>query len=400
MKISNYTNPAPSQRQRFLATLNGEIPDRPAFITRLETWYKSYARCGELPGRFAGMTLSEVHQAVGVGQLKFMCPYAFKLHDVEVSAALNGEQFYREYEPAIENFPGMWDYVSALKPGETVSELRTPAGTLRLRHAMLPEGVVNATEPYLKEKLIKTEDDLRVVEYILERAEFVSQYDMISAEQQILGENAFVVPLLQRIPFQQALLEYFGEMELFYALNDNPRQVTRLLYLLDQQMEEVIHHIASFDWPYIEFPDNLHALMTNPQLFRRFCLPDLQKYTIMLHAQGKKVGSHTDGNIKPLLNLLADSGLDVCESVSPYPLTECTFDEIWEAWQNGPLIWGAIPSPILEETTNEADFCAYIDHLFATIGDSPIILGVVDLFMRHNSIERVSYIANRLTMMP
>jgi hypothetical protein len=395
--MTNKDNGFPwSQRQRFLATLNGEKTDRPAFITRLETWYKGYTRSGGLPGRFTGLSLSAVHQKVGVGQLKFMCPYALKLHDVEVSAALNGEEFYREFEPVIENFPGMWDYVSAVKPGETVSVLRTPVGSLRLRHAMLSEGVFNGTEPYLKEKLIKTGDDLRVVEYILERAEFIPQYDKIAAEQQMLGENAFVVPLLHRIPFQQALLEYFGEMELFYTLNDDPGQVTRLLHLLDQQMEEIIRQIASFDWPYVEFPDNLHAMMTNPQLFRQFCLSDLQKYSTMLHAQSKKVGSHTDGNIKPLLVLLADSGLDVCESVSPYPLTECTIDQIWETWVNGPLIWGAIPSPILEETTSEAEFCAYIDHLFALISDRPIILGVVDLFMRHNSIERVASIAERL----
>jgi len=35
------------------------------------------------------------------------------------------------------------------------------------------------------------------------------------------------------------------------------------------------------------------------------------------------VGSHTDRNLKPLLRLLTESGLDVCESFSPYPLTEC-----------------------------------------------------------------------------
>jgi hypothetical protein len=115
-----------------------------------------------------------------------------------------------------------------------------------------------------------------------------------------------------------------------------------------------------------------------------------------LHAQGKKAGSHTDGDVKPLLKLLARSGLDVCESVSPAPLTPATLEEIWDAWQDGPVIWGAIPTPILEERTPEAEFRAYIERLLDLVGQGPIILGLVDLFMRHNSIERVKYIAARI----
>jgi hypothetical protein len=88
-------------------------------------------------------------------------------------------------------------------------------------------------------------------------------------------------------------------------------------------------------------------MMTNPNLFRQYCLPQYQKYTGMLHGQGKKAGSHTDGNLKPLVELLPESGLDVCESFTPQPLTELSFEEAWEKWRNGPLIWGGIPSDLL-----------------------------------------------------
>ena len=140
--------------------------------------------------------------------------------------------------------------------------------------------------------------------------------------------------------------------------------------------------------------------MTNPKLFGKYSLPYYQKYTDVLHGQGKKVGCHTDGNIKPLLNLLAQSGLDVCESFSPFPLTECTFEEAWEKWRNGPMIWGGIPSPILEERTNENDFQEYVHRLLQTIGDQPIILGVGDMVLGNNLIERVEYIANEVENHP
>ena len=392
--------PALSMRARLLDVLQGRKPDTHPFITRLEAWYKSHLRSGTLPERFAGMSLNEVHRAVGVGQLKFMNAYGLKLRGVEVIATFNGQPHYREWEPVIENFPGMWDFVPTDQAGKTIIELRTSVGTLHLQHEMLPEGVFNGTDPYLKEHLIKSEADYPVVEYILERAEFTPLFDRIIAEQASLGEIAFVVPLLQRIPFQQMLLEYLGEINLFYALHDHPRRVERLLSLLDEQMQEFLHHLADFAWVYVEFPDNLHSLMTNPKLFSKYCLPALQRYTSLLHKQGKKVGSHTDGDIKPLLGLLKESGLDVCESFSPSPLTTCTFREAWDAWGGQPIIWGGIPSPILEEGVSETDYRRYVQQLLDIVGSGTVIFGVVDLFMRHNSIERVEYFAWKLSNHP
>ncbi len=325
-----------------------------------------------------------------------MAPYALRLRGVEVRATRDGQEIFHEYEPEIENFPGMWDYVANDQPGITLSELITPVGKLRLQHLLVHENVITGTEPYLKEHLIKDEADYRTVEYILEHAEFIGRFEQVVVEQKRLGPDAFVVPLVHRIPFQQILLEYLGEAQLFFALHDNSHTVERLLDLLDEQQIAILRQLETLQAPYIEFPDNLHGMMTNPRLFQRYCLPHLQHYTGLLHAQGKKAGSHTDGDVGPLLKLLTDSGLDVCELVSPAPLTPVTIEEIWDAWQVGPVIWGAIPTPILEERTPEDEFQAYLERLLQLVGQGPIILGLVDLFMRHNSIERVKYIAARL----
>jgi hypothetical protein len=386
-----------SMYERTLAVLQGKPVNRLPFVTRLETWYKSHLRSGTLPDRLKELSLPEIHRSIDVGQLKFLVPYALKLRNVEVTASFNGETFYKEWEPVIENFPGMWDVVSNTKAGETITNLVTPMGRLRLRHETLPEGILFGTEPYLKEHLIRSPEDYKTVAYILERAEFVPQFEKIYQEQISLGDNAFVVPLLHRIPFQQVLLEYLGELQFFYALHDERGPVESLLHLLDQQMLSYLKEISGLDVPYVEFPDNLHGMMTNPKLFIEYCLPAYQAYTEMLHSQSKKVGSHTDGDVRLLLGLLKESGLDVCESFSPFPLTSCTFEEAWDVWQGGPLIWGGIPSPILEEDTSQEDFETFIDQVFQMIGHQPAILGVVDLFMRHNSIERVEQIARRLS---
>lgn len=397
------TQPTPTRwsiHDRVVATLQRKRPDRHPFIDRIHTWYQAHDRNHTLPAEFHGLSLTEVHRAIGLGQQKFFTPFHLRLRNVELSSYLDGQRVHHVQDPVVEFFPGLWDYVNYEKPGVTRTELKTPVGGLCVRQELLAENVASGTEPYMKEHMIKEREDYRTVEYILEQAEFVPMYDRLYEEARKIGDIGFVVAMPQRIPFQQILLEYLGEVALFYSLHDDPGRVQRLLTILDAQLVDCLNRLAGLDVPYVEFGDNLHGLMTNPRLFRQYCLPYYQRYADLLHAQGKTAGSHTDGNVKPLLGLLAESGLDVCESFSPVPLTPCTFAEAWGAWRDGPIIWGGIPSPILEARYPEAAFHEDVARLLDTIGGDPIILGVGDMVMGHNLIERVRYIADQVEARP
>ncbi len=386
-------------RERVTAILQGNKPDRLPFIDRMEIWYKSKCNDDTMPDEFKGMSLNEIHKDVGIGRQKFAAPYAFKLRDVEVVYTFENEILYREFEPVSEYFPAQWapEQVPRDKAGTTIIEYRAPAGKLSLKYEVAESMIaMSGVEPYLTEHLIKEEADYKTVEYIIEHTEIVPQFNKIKADEDDLGDNGFVVPCLHRIPFQQALLEYLGEIPLFTALYDMPDHLDRLIHLLDLQLLDILGHLKDLESIYVEFGDNLDGMMTNPRLFEKYSLPYYQKYADILHAQGKKVGSHTDGNLKPLLKLLADSNLDVCESFSPSPLTECTFEEAWQAWEKGPMIWGGIPSPILEERTTDREFEKYIDGLLTTIGNQAIIIGVGDMVLGNNLIERVRYIAEQV----
>jgi hypothetical protein len=398
-EIAMVARQASSVKDRMTAVLQGRAPDRLPFIDRMELWYASKLHNDEMPRRFKGMSLNEVHRAIGFGRQKFSAPYAFRLRGVEVVSTFQEEIVKREFEPVSEYFPAAWapDEVPRDRGGTTRIEFKTAVGHLQMKYLYADSMVkMGGAEPLLSEHLIKSEEDCRTVEYILERTEFVPQFENIADDQKMLGENGFVVPCLHRIPFQQLLLEYLGEMHLFTAVYDNPALIDRLMKILDEQYMEIIRQVSELEVIYVEFPDNLDGMMTNPKLFEEYSLPYYQKYTAALHDQGKKVGCHTDGNVKPLLRLLAQSGLDVCESFSPFPLTECTFEEAWEVWRDGPMIWGGIPSPILEPRTPEHEFQEYVHRLLQTIGDKPIILGVGDMVLGNNLIERVEYIAGEV----
>ena len=387
-------------RDRLLATLRGDKPDRPPFIDRLEIWYRCHINAGTMPPELRGLSLTDLHRTVGMGQLKFAVPYALRLRGAEVVSVFQGETIYQEIDPVLRFFPGMADLAVQDRAGITSIQLITPVGSVGIQYEITADMVRDGIDVYTKEHLIKEEKDYRTVEYLIERAEYVPQYEEVYREEQHMGDIGYVVPLLHHIPFQQVLLEYLGEIPLFYALYDSPQLVQRLLAVLDQQLTHFLHSLADFGGVYVEFPDNLHGLMTNPNLFETYCLPAYQQYSDILHAQGKVVGTHGDGELKPLLGLLAESGLDVCESFSPAPLTSCTLDEAWDAWQDRPIVWGGIPSPILEERTSETEFKDHIDHVLENLGAHPTILGVGDMVLGNNLIERVQYIVEQVEALP
>jgi hypothetical protein len=338
-----------------------------------------------------------MHQKVGLGQEEWFFPCALKLHQVEMIIRFNDQEILHETDPEVPNFPTLWGMVPAERAGVTDVEMITPVGKLSFQQRLLPESLASgASRPLMSRHPLQSPDDYHPFSFILEHSEFVSRFTGYFHRQAQLSESAYLVPMLNRVPFQGLLLDAFGEIPFFYALHDEPRVIVRLLTLLDEQMTDTLHHLADFPLPYVEFCDNIEASMTNPPLFRRYLLPNYQRYADTLHFQDKKMGSHTDGNLKGLIPLLAECGLDVCESFTPAPLTACTFEEAWQAWQDGPLIWGGIPSILLEDWISEDQFQGYVERLLELIGARPVILGIADAVMPDNLIERVAWIAQKV----
>ena len=390
-----------TMRDRVRAVMAGETPDRLPFIDRMEIWYKSHRAAGTLPPEYASLSLNEAHERVGMGRQKFSIPYALKLHGVEMRIFFENEEIYRCTDPEDPYFPAQYApaQVPKNKAGKSRVEYHTPVGRVSVTYEYAQSMMrLGGVDPYLTAHLIQAPADYKTVFYIIERAEFVPRYEAFAAEEEALGSNGFLVPCIHRIPFQQALLEYLGEMALFKALYDDRSRLEDLIRLLDEQMEMMLRQLAASPFGYIEFGDNLDGMMTNPNLFKTYCLPHYQKYAEILHAGGKKMGSHTDGNLKPLVDLIPESGLDVCESFSPVPLTECTFEEAFAKWEKGPLIWGGIPCILLEERTARADFEAFVTRFLQTVGDRPIIVGVGDMVLDNDLIERVRYVADAVAV--
>jgi len=384
-------------RQRLLAVLQGHRPDRIPLISRLDFWYNGLRYQGRLPAGYSDLTLAEIHRRTGFGQEEWYFPCALRLRGAELVLMHEGREIYHQTDPEVTNFPSLWGMIPSDRPGVTDIEISTPVGKLSYRQQLLVESLESgAWRPLTVAHPIREEEDFRTCEYVLEHSEFVPRYAGYFERDAGIGEGGFLVPMLNRTPFQCLLLDGLGEINLFYALHDSPDRIERLLGLMDEVNCHILNSLADFRAPYVELCENIDVSMANPRLFKKYLLPAYQTYAGIAHTQGKKLGAHTDGNLKGLAPLLADCGLDVCESFTPAPLTACTFEEAWQSWQNGPLIWGGIPSYYLEERVSEEAFHRRVEEMLELIGTRPLILGIADAVMPDNLIERLAWLVARV----
>ncbi|NQT19733.1 MAG: hypothetical protein HQ592_08505 [Planctomycetes bacterium] len=57
-----------TNRERFLAILDGKVPDKTLWVSRLNIWHKARTSSGTLPAEVAGMTLPEIEALLGMGR--------------------------------------------------------------------------------------------------------------------------------------------------------------------------------------------------------------------------------------------------------------------------------------------------------------------------------------------
>ena len=131
-----------------------------------------------------------------------------------------------------------------------------------------------------------------------------------------------------------------------------------------------------------------------PRQFRQYITPYYQAFSKLLHSRGKSLAWHADDDSKAILGEVKASGFDMSECFCTAPMVEVTLEEARSAWGTDVIIFGGVPSIVLEPTFPEKEFEEYMRGLFRAIapGDA-FILGVADNVMPTSLIERVERIS-------
>ena len=112
-----------------------------------------------------------------------------------------------------------------------------------------------------------------------------------------------------------------------------------------------------------------------------------------MHGYDKKVAHHADNDTSSIIHLLEQSRYDMHECFVTDPMVPITLAEGRKALGDDIVIFGGVPSVILEATTSDEQFETYLAEIFDAVnpGDR-FILGIADNMMPASMMSRVKRI--------
>jgi hypothetical protein len=271
---------------------------------------------------------------------------------------------------------------------------RTPAGTVSTRHQRSDELERAGIGSLEVEHMIKGPADFAPVEYMVQHVHYdPTPQAYLDYEAEIDGDG---YPLVAAgdCPFHHFLQKLTGYQQGYYILNDYPDKVKQLLEMMEAiDRERLWPVVADSPARLILHGVHLDSLMTPPPLFERYITPYYRDFSALLHQRDKKLCMHADNDSRLILGHLEEAGFDMVETFTTAPQVSCTLEEARQTWGTRMIIWGAVPSVILEPVYSDAEFEAYMRQIFQTIapGDA-FILGVADNIMPDALLHRLERI--------
>jgi uroporphyrinogen-III decarboxylase len=368
-----------NDRQRLLAIMAGQPPDRIPWIPRLQIWYDAHRRRGTLPHKYRGWTLRQIERDLGLGTpARNGRVFRSELHDVEVR---------RDQTPH-----GL--RTSYITPVGAVS-------TLERSSEILEQGGITGAR--LVEHMIKGPDDYQVVEYMVEHTTIVPTYDEYLAYEREIGDDGVPLVSIGAEPMSHILRDLIGYNRAFYHLHDYRDHVLHLLAALREQAARILQVVLDSPARLILHGEHFDSQMTPPRLFREFMVPYFRPLAERLRERGKVLSCHADADTSLLLDLIVEAGFDMAECFVTAPMVPVTLAQARAAFSGrsgSPLIiWGGIPSVMLCDPVSDAEFEAYVLDLLRTVAPGEaFILGVADNVMAEAKLERIARVSEMVEL--
>lgn len=388
-----------THRERMLATIRGRPTDRIPWAPRMDLWYIAQRARGMLPEEFVGLDIVGIAEALDVACRAVGGDFTRAgSHDISLLGL--GLDNHPDYPFRVEVRGLQVDFVDDGENART--RIQTRAGevfTHLYRDAQMTHNGISL--PFVKAYVINSVDDFEAVAQIFDHLEVIPTPEAYAAFQQHVGDRGLAVAHGPRAasPMHLILHDLVAAEQFFYLYADSRESLHRLARRIERFFEAVLDALVVCDAEVVFWGGNYDQDVTWPAFFEVEVVPWLRKASDHLHAAGKLVLTHADGENWALLPLYPACGFDVAESVCPQPMTRCTLSEIRKGLGDETTVWGGIPSvTLLQDSMTDQAFDAYLDDLFGSLGGGDhLILGVSDNVPPDAKLTRLEQIKQRVT---
>jgi len=380
-------------KERMLRAARGEWADILPWVPRIDLWYNANSLQGTLPAKYRrGVTLDEIADDIGGGYHKIV-PDFLNARSPEDTIDRGLGIFRLKGMPYRAELAGVEREVK--KEGNaTFVTYHTPLGSISCKILYTEEmRRAGVSITWISEHVIKDPQDYKIVGYIFKNIKVIPDYENYLEFQRQVGDKGFAAArgLAAASPMQQIMRDFLDATQFYLEMYDHPQEMRQLGEDLEPYYDQLFQVLANSPAEVVFHGSNFDEMITYPPFFRNYIMPYLQRLADMLHARGKLLICHCDGENQGLLDLIAESGMDIAEAICPQPMTKTTISEVKKSFKGKVTIFGGVPSvALLEQSMSDEEFERFMENLFQEIvpGDR-FILGISDTTPPDAKFERL-----------
>jgi len=370
-----------THKERMLAAIRGQRLDRLPWAPRLDLWYNANKRGGTLPPKYRNAALGDIIADLDAGFHAVVPDFRdLRASADDVDRALGIYNLHAmPYRTVLENVR----HEVAVGGDRTRVTYNTPAGSVTTStiydEAMRAAGI---TITHVEEHAFKSPADYAALEHVFRNARVEANYGGYEEFAASVGDRGVAVAYVNGAgsPMHLVQRELMSVDTFFYEMHDHPDEMHELAEAISSYWRQMTAVAAASPAEVLFLGANYDAVITYPPFFAEHITPWLLSFAGELHARGKYLLSHTDGENSGLLGEYMAASIDVADSVCPSPMTRLTLKEVRDAFAGRITIMGGIPSvALLSESIGAREFDGFVDKFFSDLGSGDrLILGISD----------------------
>lgn len=147
---------------------------------------------------------------------------------------------------------------------------------------------------WINSHILKSIDDIRVVEYIFDDMEIVDRN--FKYAEYINKKKPDYTPIAYGFIACSGMLHIMRDFlpvnDFYLWLNDYPQKLEKLAKAITKKLADIISVLKKCSADIIFLGGNFDSTITYPAFYKKYILPDFGEFIEELHGAGKKVVSH------------------------------------------------------------------------------------------------------------
>ena len=250
-------------------------------------------------------------------------------------------------------------------------------------HLITPEGELTEIKRYNPEKatswhverLFKDSKDYIPLLAMIQDQSYLPNYEEFNRMQELVGGDVFLLPSLGYSPMQYIMYTLMG-LELFAREWATRRPQVLLLYRALVKNHRHLYPIATGSPAPVVNYGGVNAKVVGRERFENYFMPPYNEFADFMHAKGKLVGIHLDGDMRPLAEAIQGTRIDFIESFNSHPEGGLSVADARVLWPD-KVLWVDLP-PSVHLQTVEAIEEATRQLLVQADSGEKFLIGITD----------------------